>query len=80
MKAVGQKQPPSSLPNDAICSSVHHRRLLSPPLRVRDTREATKMSSQDVPWLLPLLAQHRTWQHLLDLGDKERSRSREALL
>jgi hypothetical protein len=55
MKAVGRKQPtalpPSSVSNDAICSSVRHRRLLSPPLRVHDTREATRMSSQDVLYL-----------------------------
>ena len=62
-------------PRRAICSSV---RLLL-PLQPFGMHYGSCMSSRGVLWLLPLLAPHSTWQHLQSLGDKERSRSREAL-
>ena len=58
----------------AICSSA--RRPCA--LRARDTYQVSKMSSQGVLRLLPLLTAHSTWQHLQSLEDKERSPSREA--
>ena len=58
----------------AICSSV--RRPCA--LRARDTYQVSKMSSQDVLRLSPLLTAHSTWQHLQSLEDKERSPSKEA--
>jgi hypothetical protein len=64
------------VPSGAICSSA---RLLQ-PLHARDSLYASEMSSQDVLWLLPLLALHNTWQHLQNLEDKEQSPSREASL
>ena len=47
-------------------------------LRARDTYQVSKMSSQDVLRLLPLLTAHSTWQHLQSPEDKERSPSEEA--
>jgi hypothetical protein len=47
-------------------------------LRAPDTYQVSKMSSQGVLRLLPLLTAHSTWQHLQSLEDKERSPSREA--
>src|SRR5262249_44755801 len=46
--------------------------------RARDTYQVSKMSSQGVLRLLPLLTAHSTWQHLQSLEEKERSPSREA--
>jgi hypothetical protein len=43
-----------------------------------DELSATKMSSQGVLRLLPLLTLHNTWQPLQSLEDKERSQSIEA--
>src|SRR5262249_4530132 len=60
--------------SSAFCSSA--RRPCS--LRARDTYPASKMSSQGVLRLSPLLTGHSTWQHLQSLEDKERRPSREA--
>jgi hypothetical protein len=66
----------SSQTSGAICNNARLHQLL----RVRDTLYATKMSSQGVLWLLPLLTLHNTWQHLQSLEDKVRSQSTEASL
>src|SRR6516165_11638078 len=58
----------------AICSSARRPCALRP----RDTCQVSKMSSQGVLRLLPLLTAHSTWQHVQSLEDKERSPSREA--
>jgi len=47
-------------------------------LRAPDTYPASKMSSQGVLRMLPLLTAHSTWQHLQSLEDRERRPSREA--
>ena len=59
----------SSQTGGAICNNARHRQLL----RVRQTLCATKMSSQGVLRLLPLLTLHNTWQPLQSLEDEERS-------
>jgi hypothetical protein len=55
--------------NGAICNSAHPHR----PLRARDKRQAMKMNSWGVLWLLTLLTLRRTWRHLQGLEDKERN-------
>src|SRR5262249_61164182 len=78
ISAVGPEPPhqekTAARPLNLPCSSAHR----PCALRARDTYQVSKMNSQGVLLLLPLLTAHSTWQHSQSFEDKERSPSREA--
>jgi len=78
ISAVGPETPhqekTAARPLNLPCSSAHR----PCALRARDTYQVSKMNSQGVLLLLPLLTAHSTWQHSQSFEDKERSPSREA--
>src|SRR5215471_1129476 len=70
----GERMGHATATSSAICSSARR----PGALRARDTYQVSKMSSQDVLRLLPLLTAHSTWQRLQSPEDKERNPSRGA--